>query len=194
MLDWNLVVWRRRGGGGGWWWWWWWWCQVFDAKNSATHYPCLFSSVALEEEEEGEVKLLMPKFWKKIKLSYYPFLLFLLIFLSISCANSIEPRKDSPPTIFCILLKNFVKKNWIFLFQFQVRSPNLKDTHTHRLQFLSKVCGKKFLSLEEFKTVQICSFWEREREREKHTHTHKHRKFLFRFWSNVGSSSEEHGE
>jgi hypothetical protein len=35
---------------------------------------------------------------------------------------------------------------------------------------------------------------ERERETHTHTHTHKHKKFLFRFWSNGGSSSEEHGE
>ncbi len=169
MLDWNLVVWRRGGGGGGGWWWWWWWCQVFDAKNSATHYPCLFSSVALEEEEEGEVKLLMPKFWKKIKLSYYPFLLFLLnLSLNFLCKLHWTSQRQPPHHLLHSSQKFCEKK---LNFSFSIPSPKSKpQRYTHPSSPIPiKSLWKKVF---EFGGVQNCPDLQFLRERETHTHTH----------------------
>ncbi len=167
MLDWNLVVWRRGGGGR-----WWWWCHVFDAKNFATHYPCLFSSVLLEEEDE--VKLLMPNFFKE-KLKLLPiFVVSLKSFSQFLVQTPLNLEKTAPPPSSPFLSKVLWE---VFNFGFSIPSPKSKpQRYTHP----SSPIPIKSLWKEVFEfggtRVQNCPdlqlLRERERERETHTHTH----------------------
>jgi hypothetical protein len=135
----------------------------------------LFSSVALEEEEEeGEVKLLMPKFKKKKKLKLLPiFVVSLKSFSQFLVQTPLNLAKTAPHHLIHSSQK-FCEKN--LNFSFSIPSPKSKpQRYTHPSSPIPiKSLWKKFFSLEEFKTVQICSFWERERERERETHTHTH--------------------